>query len=247
LQTPQFIQTLNDSARARADRPWNSLTKEEQQAQIDAVRNGLFQRGGAGFIDNSRLWHTEAMLDLSRWTGKWLDIQVGGNFRMYSLSTQGTVFNEDPDGTGTYKRIKIKEYGAFIQLQRKLFKDHLRLQASVRLDKNQNFKMIFSPRVAVVGTFGKNREHNVRVSYQTGFRNPDSQAQFIYFPTTNILLGGTKANAERYGIYEGGAYSQDSYNAYVAAKLSGQSDSAASIIITNFLHQLCKTRKFTSS
>ncbi len=113
IATPQFIQTLNDSARARADRPWNSLTKEEQQAQIDAVRNGLFQRGGAGFIDNSRLWHTEAMLDLSRWTGKWLDIQVGGNYRLYSLSTQGTVFNEDPNGTGTYKRIKINEYGAF--------------------------------------------------------------------------------------------------------------------------------------
>ena len=235
--TPTFIQALNDSARARADRPWNSLTAAEQQAQIEAVRNGLFQRGGAGFIDNSRLWHTEAMLDLSRWTGKWIDIQVGGNYRLYSLSTQGTVFNEDPNGTGTYKRIKINEYGAFIQLQRKLFSDHLRLQASVRIDKNQNFKMVVSPRVAVVGTFGKNREHNVRVSYQTGFRNPDSQAQFIYFPTTNILLGGTKANAERYGIYEGGAWTQDSYNAYVGAKLSGQSDSAASTLLqTSYLN-----------
>ncbi len=227
--TPQFIQTLNDSARARADRPWNSLTPEQQQERIDAVRSGLFQRGGAGFIDNSRLFHTEAMLDLSRWTGKWLDIQVGGNHRLYSLSSQGTIFNEDPNGTGVYKRIKIKEYGAFIQLQRKLLKDHLRIQASVRIDKNQNFKMVVSPRVALVGTFGKNREHNVRVSYQTGFRNPDSQAQYIYFPTTNILLGGTKENAERYGIYNGGAYSQESYNAYVASKLAGNSDSVASL------------------
>ncbi|MFN8284644.1 MAG: carboxypeptidase-like regulatory domain-containing protein [Chitinophagales bacterium] len=226
LANEQFIQTLNDSARARADRPWNSLTKEEQQAQIDAVRNGLFQRGGAGFIDNSRLWHTEAMLDLSRWTGKWIDIQVGGNYRLYSLSTQGTVFNEDPDGTGTYKRIKIKEYGAFLQLSRKLINDHLKIQASVRIDKNQNFKMIVSPRVAVVGSFGKNKEHNVRVSYQTGFRNPDSQAQYIYFPTTNILLGGTRENAERYGIYEGGAWSQDSYNAFVASSLTGTADSS---------------------
>lgn len=229
LQTAnaQFIQTLNDSARARADRPWTSLTAAQQQEQIEAVRNGLFQRGGAGFIDNSRLFHTEAMLDLTRWTGKWIDIQVGGNHRLYSLSTQGTVFNEDPNGTGTYKRIKIKEYGAFLQLQRKLFKDHLRLQASVRIDKNQNFKMVVSPRVAVVGTFGKNREHNVRASYQTGFRNPDSQAQYIYFPTTTILLGGTKDNAERYGIYNGGAYSQESYNNYIGARLQGTPDSVA--------------------
>ncbi len=234
--TPQFIQTLNDSARARADRPWTSLTPEQQQAQIEAVRTGLFQRGGAGFIDNSRLFHTEAMLDLSRWTGKWIDIQVGGNHRLYSLQTEGTVFNQDPDGTGIYKRIKIKEYGVFMQLQRKLFNDHLKIQASVRVDKNQNFKAIVSPRVAVVGTFGKDRNHNVRASYQTGFRNPDSQAQYIYFPTTNILLGGTKENAERYGIYNGGAYSQDSYNAFIASKLAGNSDSVArtNLQVANF-------------
>lgn len=214
----------HDSARARADRPWNTLTAEEQQAVIESVRTGLFQRGGAGFIDNSRLFHTEGMVDLSRWTGKWIDIQVGGNHRLYSLSTQGTVFNEDPDGTGQYKRIKINEYGAYVQLQRKFYKDMFKIQASVRIDKNQNFKLIVSPRAAFVATLGKDRNHNIRVSYQTGFRNPDSQAQFIYFPTTNILLGGTQANAERYGIYNGGAYSLDSYNAFVATALAGTPD-----------------------
>lgn len=216
LANPQIYYTMSDSARTVADRPWTSLTTEEKQAYIERVRTGLFQRGGAGFIDNSRLFHTEAMLDLSRWTGKWIDIQIGGNYRLYSLSTQGTVFNEDPDGTGKYPRIKIHEYGAFLQLQRKLIDDRLRIQASVRIDKNQNFKMIVSPRVAVTGTLGKDKNHVIRASYQTGFRNPDSQAQYIYFPTTNILLGGTKDNAERYGIYNGGAYTLDSYTAFVA-------------------------------
>ncbi len=214
----------HDTARTRADRPWTNLSPEQQQAVIEQVRNGLFQRGGAGFIDKSRLFHTEAMIDLSRWTRKWIDIQVGGNHRLYSLATQGTVFNEDPDGTGVYKRIKIKEYGAFLQLQRKFYKDMFKVQASVRIDKNQNFKLIVSPRVAFVGTFGKDRNHNVRMSYQTGFRNPDSQAQYIYFPTTNILLGGTKENAERYGIHNGGAYSLASYNAFVGSVLAGAAD-----------------------
>lgn len=231
LSNPQFIQMLNDSARSVADMPWTSLSPEQKQAIIENVRTGLFQRGGAGFIDNSRLFHTEAMLDLSRWTGKWIDIQVGGNHRLYSLSTQGTVFNEDPNGTGVYNRIKINEYGAFLQLQRKLINDRLKLMASVRWDKNQNFKSIFSPRVAIVGTLGKDRNHNVRASYQTGFRNPDSQAQYIYFPTTTILLGGTRANAERYGIYEGGAWSQDSYNAYVTSLLAGNSDSVSRLLL----------------
>ncbi|HND83258.1 MAG TPA: hypothetical protein PKY54_07920, partial [Chitinophagales bacterium] len=223
----------HDTARARADRPWNNLTAAEQQAVIESVRTGLFQRGGAGFIDNSRLFHTEAMLDLTRWTGKWIDIQIGGNHRLYSLSTQGTVFNEDPNGTGQYKRIKINEYGAFLQLQRKFYKDMFKIQASVRFDKNQNFKLIISPRAAFVATLGKDRNHNIRVSYQTGFRNPDSQAQYIYFPTTNILLGGTKQNAERYGIYNGGAYTMDSYNEFVATALAGAPD-VTKLVVSDF-------------
>ncbi len=214
---PAHLQALQDSAKSTATRPWSSLTPEEQQAKIEGIRSGLFQRGGAGFIDNSRLFHEEAMLDLARWTGKIIDVQIGGNHRMYSLSTQGTVFNEDPDGTGSFKRIKIQEYGAFLQLQRKFYKDMFKIQASVRWDKNQNFKSIFSPRVTAVITMGKSRNHNIRMSYQTGFRNPDSQAQYIFFPTANVLLGGTKANAERYGIYNGGAYTLESYNAYVAS------------------------------
>jgi iron complex outermembrane receptor protein len=108
---------------------------------IEGVRTGLFQRGGAGFIDNSRLFHTEGMLDLSRWTGKWIDIQVGGNHRMYSLASQGTVFNQDPDGTGVYPRIKIQEYGAFLQLQRKLFKDHLKIQGFSSYRQKSEFQI----------------------------------------------------------------------------------------------------------
>ncbi|MBP6154003.1 MAG: carboxypeptidase-like regulatory domain-containing protein [Chitinophagales bacterium] len=214
----------HDSARSKADRPWDNLSPEQQQAIIEGVRTGLFQRGGAGFIDNSRLFHTEAMIDLSRWTGKYIDIQVGGNHRLYSLSTQGTVFNEDPDGTGVYKRIKINEYGAFVQLQRKFYKDMFKIQASVRIDKNQNFKVIVSPRAAFVATLGKDRNHNIRLSYQTGFRNPDSQAQYIFFPTSNILLGGTEKNAGRYNLYNGGAFMLDSYNAFVASALAGTPD-----------------------
>ena len=239
LANPQIYYTMADSARSKADRPWTSLSPEEKQAAIEKVRTGLFQRGGAGFVDNSRLFHTEAMLDLSRWTHKWIDIQVGGNHRLYSLSTQstvfdedpeGTIFNNDPNGTAKYKRINIQEYGAYLQLQRKFYKERFKIQASFRWDKNQNFKSVFSPRASFVATLGKDRNHNIRVSYQTGFRNPDSQAQYIYFPTTKILLGGAKENAEKYGIYNGGAYSEESYQAFVA---SGRSDSSL-LVISNF-------------
>ncbi len=223
LQDSDYV-IAHQIARMIADAPATALGDTGVNRIIEQVRNGLFQHGGAGFIDNSRLFHTEGLLDLSRWTGKWIDIQVGGNHRMYSLSTNGTVFNEDPDGTGTFKRINIQEYGAFLQLQRKLFKDVLRLQASVRIDKNQSFKAIWSPRVAAVLTFGKDRNHNIRMSYQTGFRNPDTQAQYIFFPTSSVLLGGTQSNAERYNLYNGGAYTFDSYNDFVASVAAGSGD-----------------------
>jgi iron complex outermembrane receptor protein len=231
-QNPSF---LSDEVRSLAHDVAHLIANEgvaepgspEWQAVVEKTRSGLFQTPGddglpgAGFIDNSRLFHTEATYDFTSLVKDWMGILVGGNHRQYSLSSQGTVFNQDPEGTGVFERIKINEYGAFIQLTKKFFQERWKLAASVRYDKNENFKGIVSPRVSSVVTLGEKRNHNFRASYQTGFRNPDSQAQFIYFPTTNILLGGTRANAERYGIYEGGAMTLESYDAFVLASKSG--------------------------
>lgn len=168
----------------------------------DGIKNGLFQRGGAGFVDNSRLWHAEANYDFSHITGKVFDVLVGANVRRYDLATQGTVFNEDPDSTGIFNRITIDEFGTFVQIQKRLFADRLKLTGSLRFDKNQNFEGRFTPRISVVYTAGEQRQHNFRASFQTGFRNPTTQDQFIYFPTTTTLLGGTPANAARYNVYD---------------------------------------------
>jgi outer membrane receptor protein involved in Fe transport len=60
--------------------------------------------------------------------------------------------------------------------------------------------------------------HNLRASFQTGFRNPDTQAQFIYFPSSSgTLLGSTEANAARYGVHNGGAWTDASYKAFRAS------------------------------
>lgn len=168
----------------------------------DGIKNGLFQKGGAGFVDNSRLWHAEANYDFSHITGKVFDVLVGANVRRYDLYTQGTVFNEDPENTGSFKRITIDEFGTFVQIQKRFLADRLKLTGSLRFDKNQNFQGRFTPRVSVVYTAGEQRQHNFRASFQTGFRNPTTQDQFIYFPTTTTLLGGTPANAARYNVYD---------------------------------------------
>ena len=184
---------------------------------VETVREGLFQKGGAGFIDDSNMNHVEAKYDFSSLLNDVVSLQAGANYRLYSLYTEGTIFNEDPDGDGVFERINIGEYGGYLQASKKLANERLKLTGSVRFDKNQNFEGQFSPRVSAVYSIGEDRTHNVRASYQTGFRNPTTQGQYIYFPTTNILLGGTRENAERYGIFEGGAWSEDSYFAYLGA------------------------------
>jgi outer membrane receptor protein involved in Fe transport len=204
--TPQQIQAATDHMiqyTTGGSRPMpgdSSFT-----SAINAVRNGLFQRGGAGFIDASRLYHIEGNYDFSEWTGKYVDILVGGNVRRYSLFTDGTVFNEGvldtATGTVSNSRINIDEFGIYAQFSRRFFDDRLKLQGSLRYDKNQNFAGQFSPRLSVVFSAGAKRQHNFRASFQTGFRNPDTQAQFIYFPTSVVLLGGTPANAAQYNVY----------------------------------------------
>ncbi len=170
--------------------------------QLKAVREGLFQRGGAGFIDNSRLYHTEFNYNFGHLID-FAEIQVGGNFRRYDLFSDGTVFNEN-QGNGTYERIEIDEFGFYTQISKKF--DRLKATASIRYDKNENFDGQVTPRASLVYSAGKDREHNFRASFQTGFRNPDTQAQFIFFPSTSgILLGSTRANGEQYGIFNGGA------------------------------------------
>jgi iron complex outermembrane recepter protein len=210
----------HDAARAFADRNRPDITTAQGLADFKslakAVRNDYFQRNPAGakFIDASRLYHGEFNYNFGDILNDLFEFQVGGNFRQYSLFSDGTIFNEDPDEGTDFERITINEYGFYGQASKTLA-EALKLTASLRYDKNENFEGQVTPRFSAVYTF--NESHNIRASFQTGFRNPDTQAQFIYFDLgTNTLLGSAKANAERYGLHEGGAYSKADYDAYRA-------------------------------
>src|SRR6478609_1127393 len=205
-----------DAARAYADRNRPQYGTDAYRDLMSQVRGQFFQGTppGASFYDNSKLNHAEFNYKFFNQI-KWAEIQVGGNFRQYSLFSKGTIFNEDPENGINFKRIKINEGGAYAQIA-KTIAEALKITGSIRYDKNQNFDGHVTPRVSAVYTFSSN--HNLRASFQTGFRNPDTQAQYIYFPSSSgILLGSTKDNAERYGVHEGGAYTTSSYDAYIAS------------------------------
>ena len=206
----------HDLARAYANRVIPAAGTQQFTDTITAVRNRFFQRipPGASFYDNSKLKHAEFNYNFKNEI-KWMELQIGGNIRQYDLYSNGTIFNEAPDDGVNFERIKIDEFGVYTQLAKDVA-EGLKLIASVRYDKNENFEGQVTPRISGVYTF--NETHNIRASFQTGFRNPDTQAQFIYFPSSSgTLLGSTKANAERYGIHNGGAWTQASFNAWRAS------------------------------
>jgi len=82
------------------------------------------------------------------------------------------------------KKLTIDEYGAFAQIGKKLLNEKLKLTGAVRYDKNENFDGRFTPRFSGVYTVAPN--NNIRASYQTGFRNPTTQNQYI-----DLLVGGS--------------------------------------------------------
>lgn len=205
-----------DAARGFADRTRPAVGTPEFRQLVDSVRTDYFQKNpkGAKFTDKSRLFHSEFNYNFADKI-EWVELQIGGNFRQYSLFSDGTIFNEDPEDGTDFQRVTINEYGFYGQLSKTLA-DALKLTGSLRYDKNENFDGQVTPRLSAVYTF--NESHNIRASFQTGFRNPDTQAQFIYFDLgTNTLLGSAKVNAERYGLHEGGAYTKASYDAFRAS------------------------------
>lgn len=149
---------------------------------------------GAGILSQSKLFHLEGQYDFSSKV-KFVEVLLGGNYRAYDMFTNGTLF-DDKGGS-----IIIKEGGAFVQLGKKLLNENLKLSASIRYDKNQNFDGRFTPRASAVYTAAKN--HNFRTSFQTGFRNPTPGDQYIKLNAGPItILGGVPDNSRGMTVYQ---------------------------------------------
>ena len=147
---------------------------------------------GSKLVDNSRIYHSDANYNFKDLISI-AEIQVGGSFRQYQLNSGGRIYT-DADGP-----IRYDEYGVYTQVMKKFMDDRLKFTGSIRYDKSQNFKGNYSPRVSLVYSGGQNKNHNFRGSFQTGFRNPSTQDQYIGFNVGSaILLGSAPDNLTRY-------------------------------------------------
>src|SRR5690606_28920736 len=175
------------AARAFADEgrflPGSTAFNQEKSRLI--ATQGL---SGAGILSQSKLYHAEGQYDLSKQI-KVLDVLVGGNYRMYDMFTNGTLFDDKN------QKILIREGGAFVQASKRLINEKLKLTVSGRYDKNKNFEGRITPRASAVYTIAEN--HHIRTSYQTGFRNPTPGDQYIKLNAGPItILGGVPDNSK---------------------------------------------------
>ncbi|MFE3867410.1 TonB-dependent receptor domain-containing protein [Flavobacterium sp. LS2P90] len=180
------------AARARADQGRFLPGTPEFKNAFNQVTNEASVLTGSKLVDNSRIYHSDVNYNFKDLI-KFAEIQVGGSYRQYELNSFGRIYT---DANGP---IKYDEYGAYTQVMKKMMDDRLKFTGSIRYDKAQNFDGNISPRVSLVYSGGQNKNHNFRGSFQTGFRNPTTQDQYIGFNVGSaILLGSAPDNLTRF-------------------------------------------------
>jgi outer membrane receptor protein involved in Fe transport len=141
------------------------------------------RQGGSRFFDQSALYHFAGGYQFK--IGG-IDFNSGANFRLYTPYSKGTIFLDTLDN----QRIYNKEFGGYLGAEYKFNfenKSSLKITATNRIDKNQNFDYLFSQ--ALTALFVK-KEHVVRFSLSTALRNPTLTDQYINLNVGRATLLG---------------------------------------------------------
>lgn len=141
----------------------------------------------ASFKNESQLRHVDVNYNFRELTGTLGELQIGGSYRQYRLRSFGTLYSDTDDS------INYGEMGAYAQLQKKMVDDRLKITASFRYDKSELFDGNISPRFSVGYSLGEDRNHNIRASVQSGFRNPTTQNVYM---NLDVVVATTVGSAE---------------------------------------------------
>jgi hypothetical protein len=154
--------------------------------RYDSLRNAItslksFGEGGSGFFDKSALYNLqgEHKFKLADKT----NLTTGFSGRLYRPNSMGTIFS-DTNG----RVIRNHEYGAYAGIEQRSSNNKLKINATARVDKNQNFNYIFSPAASMVYTPDKITYY--RVSLSAGVRNPTLADQYLYYNVGRAILLG---------------------------------------------------------
>ncbi len=146
---------------------------------FNAITSAKSTEGGSRFFDKSALYHAQGEYIFNP---KFADIRVGASARLYRPYSQGTLFI---DTAGA--RISNFEYGVYTGIEKKFLKEKLKLSATLRMDKNQNFDHLFSPAFTAVYVKKKNI---FRFSFASAIRNPTLTDQYFFLNVGRATLLG---------------------------------------------------------
>ncbi len=215
LNDPDAVSALHVYSRNAADAGRCEPGSVQFQNVFDSI-NALTIPDGAKFNNHTRFYHTEGQYNFKNEV-KIIEMIIGANWRQYDLRSDGTLYPDSKTNP-----IRINEYGGYIHLSKKFINEHLKLLFSGRYDKNENFKGQFSPRISGVYTFFGN--HNFRASFQTGFRNPTTQGQYIDLDVISTrIIGGLQEFHDEYKINDW-TYTIKSVNAFTESVTKGTPD-----------------------
>ncbi len=193
----------HNAARAVADQGRPVPGTAEFKRIFDQVRSVPISKGGGLFIDKTDLYNIEGQYHLTPYASKFADILIGANYKRYELNSEGTLF---VDSTG---KIPINEYGAYLEATKRLLNDKLKIIASARYDKNDNFAGKFTPRVSFVIKVAE--DNNIRLSYQQAYRFASTQQQYINLVVEGgtHLIGGASSFIDHYHLLSNPVYTVD--------------------------------------
>jgi outer membrane receptor protein involved in Fe transport len=161
-------------------------TARFQEAFNRITTSKSFVDGGTRFFDRSALGHIHGEKQFNDIpTGGSitdLDLRVGANARLYLPNSDGTILLD------TFGRdITNYEYGLYGGGTME-FNNRLKLSASIRLDKNQNFDYLISPAASLV--YVPTPDQTLRVSFSSAIRNPTLADQYLFYNVGRAILIG---------------------------------------------------------
>lgn len=156
---------------ARFDDEFNRIRKAKSNAQENGTR----------FFDQSALYHIHGEYKFNPVFTD--EITVGANGRLYRPNSDGTIFS---DTAGI--RITNSEIGMYTGIKKKFFNERLTASATLRADKNQNFKWIFTPAASLV--YQPDEINFIRFSFSSALRNPTLADQYLHLNVGRAILSG---------------------------------------------------------
>ncbi|MBK8700143.1 MAG: TonB-dependent receptor [Saprospiraceae bacterium] len=189
-----FIEQSHIDARAHAD---NFISRVEAKAyfkpgtpEFETEFNRLIStksnkrtddQAGTKFFDRSALYHTQGEYKFSPTFAE--SIVVGGSARHYRPNSQGTIFY---DTAGV--KITNTEFGIYTGIEKKIVDNKIKLNGTVRVDKNQNFDFLVSPALSAV--YSPSDNNFFRLSFSSALRNPTLTDQYLYLNVGPAILAG---------------------------------------------------------